>query len=62
MNSLILAAESGLNLTETFQTALQSIASDFNSMAGVAIPIALGIFAVMMVVPLGMKLFRRVVG
>ena len=50
------------NLVTTFQTALQSVQDQFQDMAEVAIPIGLSIFAILMVVPLGMKLFRKVTG
>lgn len=55
----VLSAEA-FNVVDTFETALDSIQTSFNGMAGAAIPIGLGIAAVMMVVPLGMKLFHKV--
>lgn len=50
------------DLVTTFRNALQGVQDQFQSMAEVAIPIGLGIFAIMTVVPLGMKLFRKVTG
>lgn len=60
MSGLSIALASVPDITSVFQSSIDKIATDYNGLVTVALPVGLAIMAVGLVVSLGVKFFRKI--
>ena len=61
-NMLVLGAAAGGTVTDALTTAMTSTASECTSAIGAVLPVALPVMGALVVVGIGIKVFKKVIG